>query len=70
MEIIHSRLYRLDNQWYADEVPISPEEGEFLRDHYFDVVDRLAAPWRDRNEDYDSLGRFNTGGMSEYDERF
>ena len=69
MEIIHSRLYRLDNQWYADEEPISNEEGEFLRDHYFEVVDRLAAPWLTRDDNYDTMGRYNTGGIDGYDDQ-
>ena len=59
MEFVHSRLYRLESQWYWEEEPISKEEGEALRDHYFEVRDDLARPWLTRNDTYDTLGRPN-----------
>lgn len=68
-EIIHSRLYKVDGVCYADEDVISEAEFAELRDHYYTLVDKLAAPWQNRNDNYDSTGRFNTGGMSEYEER-
>ena len=67
MEIVHNRLYRLDSQWYWEEEPINTEQGEALRDHYYGVVDSLAAPWQNRNVNYDITGRFNTGGQDTYE---
>ena len=67
--IIHPRLYKVDGLCYADEVVISQAEFDQLADHYHTLVDALARPWKERNDCYDSTGRFNTGGMSEYDER-
>ena len=67
--IIHSRLYKIDGVCYADDVVISEAEFDELTCHYYDLVDRLAAPWQNKDECYDSTGRYNTGGTSEYDER-
>lgn len=68
--IIHPRLYKVDGVCYADEVVISQEEFDQLADHYHTLVDALARPWKEKDDCYDSTGRFNTGGMSEYEERF
>ena len=67
MEIVHNKLYRIDAQWYWEDEPISTEQGEELREHYFEVVDKLAAPWKNRNDNYDVTGRFNTGGQEAYE---
>ncbi len=67
--ILHSRLYKIAGVCYADEVIISQAEFDDLEDHYYEVLDRLAKPWQDRDVGYDVTGRFNTGGMDEYKER-
>ena len=67
--IIHSRLYKIDGTCYFDEDTISQEQFKELADHYYSVVEALARPWKERDDCYDSTGRYNTGGMSEYDER-
>lgn len=51
MEFVHNRLYRLESQWYWEEEPISTEEGESLRDHYFKVRDDLARPWLTKDDE-------------------
>ena len=48
--IIHTRLYKIDGVCYADESVISEAEFDELTNHYYDLVDRLAAPWQ--NKDY------------------
>jgi len=68
MEIVHNRLYRLDSQWYWEEEPISTAEGESLRDHYYGVVSDLARPWLTKDDCYDTMGRYNTGGLDGYED--
>ena len=68
-DIIHSRLYKIDGTCYFDEDPISQSEFDFLSDHYRKLVEALSRPWKEKDDCYDSTGRFNTGGLSEYDER-
>lgn len=68
--IIHERLYKIGGVCYADDEVISEEAFDDLVQHYYDVVDALAEPWLTRNDDYDTMGRYNKGGMSEYEERF
>lgn len=68
-EIIHARLYKVDGVCYADDEVISQQDFDDLREHYYTVVEALARPWRERDDCYDVTGRYNTGGMSEYDER-
>lgn len=67
--IIHDRLYKIDNTCYFDDDTISEAEFYELADHYHSLVDALARPWQEKDADYDTLGRYNKGGMSEYDER-
>lgn len=69
MEIVHERLYRIESQWFWEDEPIDTAQGEELRDHYYGIVDSLAAPWQNRDDNYDTTGRFNTGGQSEYEDR-
>jgi hypothetical protein len=69
-EIIHPRLYKVAGVCYADDEAISQQDFDDLREHYYAVVDALAKPWLERDKDYDVTGRYNTGGMSEYEERF
>ena len=68
-DIIHSRLYTIDGACYFDEDTISQAEFDFLSDHYNALVEALARPWKEKDDCYDSTGRFNTGGLSEYEER-
>ena len=68
--IIHDRLYKIDGSCYFEDEAITETQFNELADHYYSIVEALARPWRERDECYDSTGRYNTGGMSEYDERF
>ena len=67
--IIHDRLYKIDGTCYFDEDTISQAQFDELAEHYYSIVEALARPWKERDDCYDSTGRYNTGGMSEYDER-
>jgi len=68
-EIIHSRLYKVAGVCYFDDESISQQDFDELSEHYYSLVEALAKPWRERDAEYDSQGRYNTGGMSEYKER-
>ena len=67
--IIHPRLYKIEGIAYWDDEPISNAEFDVLADHYYATLDRLRQPWLNRNDGYDCTGRFNAGGMREYEER-
>lgn len=67
--IIHSRLYKIDGTCYFDEDVITEEQFDELADHYHSVVEALARPWKEKDDCYDSTGRYNTGGLDEYEQR-
>ena len=68
--IIHDRLYKIGGLCYFDDETISEAEFYELAEHYSTLVEALARPWKEKDADYDTLGRYNKGGMSEYEERF
>lgn len=57
--IIHDRLYKLGSVCYYDDDVISQEDFDYLVDHYYGVLDKLSAPWLNRDDRYDLTGRLN-----------
>lgn len=57
--IIHDRLYKVGSVCYYDDDVISQEDFDYLVDHYYGVLDKLSAPWRNRDDRYDVTGRLN-----------
>jgi hypothetical protein len=56
---IHPRLYSVNGEYYFDGEPITDAEAAHLIVHYRDTVDKLKAPWLNRDRWYDELGRPN-----------
>ncbi len=56
---VHNRLYSINGEWQWDGEPITDAEANHLRLHYKDLCAKLQAPWKNRDEWYDELGRLN-----------
>jgi hypothetical protein len=56
---VHNRLYSVNGEYYWDGEPITEAEANHLRLHYKDTCAKLRAPWENKDQWYDELGRLN-----------
>jgi len=59
VEKIHDRFESINGEWYFDGEPLTESEANHLRLHYKDLCAKLRAPWENKDEWLDSLGRPN-----------